>query len=80
MRFRFHRGGLKESLETEVIVSTPEELKERLQHEFPGFKGEVEILPAGFDERLNREVWFVKGEYPSSSGQIVVLGMSDSKF
>lgn len=65
IKFRWHRGGLEDSLATSVEFESWSELWKVLHDNFvlPLLKAnplEVKIFYCGFDERVNQDLWMVK--------------------
>ena len=65
MKFRFHRGGFKESMETTIEVKDIEELAEALE-----FPKEIVFQPCGIDERNGWDTFYVIADDK-------IVGMSD---
>lgn len=81
MKFRFHRSGLKESLETTVEVNSIDELKKHIE-EKEGYKEgiieEIFFEYSGFDERTKWNTYYVF--YKKISRNVsFICGMSDGK-
>ncbi len=76
-KFRFHKGGLQESIETTVEVTSLEALKDHINKEslFPrGYsKDDIKIKPYCFDPRTGWDTHLVSG--PSG-----VIGFMDGNF
>ncbi len=66
MKFRFHRGGLKESLKTTIIINSMEELREKL-----GNPATIKFQHLGIDTRINWDTYYVVADNK-------IIGMSDS--
>lgn len=67
MLFRFHRGGLKESMETVIEVNSMNELIDAI-----GFPHEITFQHIGMDTRVNWDTYYVIADDK-------VIGMSNSK-
>ncbi len=81
-KFRFHTGGLKESLETQTTTTSYEHLlqivndKYTLQNKVPAAKfTHLKFEYGGFDNRINQETYYVIAYRPDKHW---VVGMSDS--
>lgn len=61
MKFREHRGGLKESLETIRDFNTMEEL-ESILHELEVYPPYT-IKPYCYDARCDQNLWIITGSY-----------------
>lgn len=67
VKFRFHRGGLKEAMETVIEVGNKEELKQAIiQHykdnnieEFTPDVENITIEPYGYDNRIDWDTYIV---------------------
>ncbi len=66
MRFRFHRGGLEESLKTTIEINSIEELKSKI-----GNPTNIEFQHCGMDARINWDTYYVIADDK-------IIGMSDS--
>lgn len=70
VKFRFHRGGLKEAMETVVEVSTRKELVDHINKEYEGCcmptleLDEMKIEPYGYDDRIDWDTYVVVGKIP----------------
>lgn len=78
MKFREHRGGLKESMETERDIKSFDELWELLE----SIWGDIELISfqhIGMDARINWDTYYVLVKRPQDD-ESFPAGMSDSKF
>ncbi len=73
MKFRQHRGGLKESLETTVEVSSFPEFVEVVHAIWPEMTG-IKLEPIGIDTRTQWDTYNVVIEF---RGDWVIIGQSD---
>lgn len=73
MKFRQHRGGLKESLETTVEVSTFPEFVEVVHAIWPEMTG-IKLEHIGMDTRTGWNTYNVVIEF---QGSWVIIGQSD---
>lgn len=73
IKFRFHRGGLEESMETIIEVKDLNEIVKFLKAKEPGaYVGFLSCKYYGFDDRINWDTWIVLDDgYP--------LGFSDGE-
>lgn len=85
-KFRYHRGGLQESMETVIEVSSKQDLIDKLEPDIFGYKPSNEalsILPYNndnsgipfYDERIGWHIYIVKAIYPDDSTW--VIGFTD---
>ena len=74
MKFRHHRGGLKESMNTTVEVQTIDELKRVISFNVEDVKFEY----AGMDERTGWNTFYVLAKRYGRD-EFHVAGMSDSE-
>lgn len=81
MKFRFHRGGLKESLATTVEVNTIDELKKYIEKQECYLEGTIEDILfeySYFDERTRWNTYYVSYKKKGIKSTFLV-GMSDGK-
>lgn len=80
MKFRFHTGGLKESMATMIEVKNLQELKDAVNGKWQQFNRSVEKLRFdhyGFDSRIGWNTYLVLCKLTGMDNYIPV-GMSDN--
>lgn len=86
MRFRFHRGSLDESMKTQTIVNSIEELVIKIEESHNLFTLKVKYIRfefCKFDERIGWNTYYVIAKYEEQKNgydKEVVEGMSDGMF
>ena len=80
VKFRFQRGGLRESLATTIKVYSYEELLQAINKESDSLKDIVSLSfeYIGIDSRINQPTYYVVAEQPGKDPRVV--GMSNGKF
>lgn len=76
MKFRFHRGGLDDSMKTQVLIFTEVHLKKHIEKHIPSFKGDLQFKHIGFDDRIGWDTWYVLGDCFGEKN--IVIGMADT--
>jgi hypothetical protein len=82
MRYRHHRGGLDESLETTVEVNTLEELIAHINKDWEVWGkvvAEIKFDHVGMDERIGWDTYYVLQRFQEEDTW-TVAGFSDGKF
>lgn len=79
MKFRHHRGGLKESMDTVVDVFTLDALKELIKKEHSFFKlKKIHFRYMGYDSRIDWETYLVCVDFEGVMPE-TPIGMSNGK-
>lgn len=79
MKYRDHKGGLSDSMETEQEVKSIDEIKEHLNKFFIPFGKKVEEIKfthIGFDDRIGWDTYYVLQRLTGEK-EFTVAGMSD---
>lgn len=76
IRFRFHRGGLKESMETATTIKNYECLSQYIYEE-TGFS-DISFEYAKYDERIDWDTWYVCFNRYHEFKSKGVIGMADA--
>ena len=82
MKYRDHRGGLADSMETVQEVSSIDEIKQHLNKFYNQFGKSVEEIKfehVGMDKRINWDTYYVLQRLDSETN-FTVAGMSDGCF
>lgn len=82
MKYRDHRGGLDESMATQIEVNNIDELKDHLNKTWNGLGTTVEEIKFeyyGYDSRINWNTHLVSVRL-NVDDFFTVVGMSDGKF
>lgn len=86
MRFRFHRGSLDDSMKTQTIVNSIEELVKKIEESHTIFTLKIKYIRFEFckmDERIGWNTYYVIVKYEEGKmgyDNEVVEGMSDGMF
>ena len=81
-KFRYHRGGLRESMETVIEVSSKQDLVDKVEPDIFGDKPNVEqitVEPYGYDNRIDWNTYIVTKTIPGKDGETEtgVMGFTD---
>ncbi|MEC7784602.1 MAG: hypothetical protein VYB38_14395 [Bacteroidota bacterium] len=80
VKFRFHRGGLRESLATTIKVYSYDELLQAINKEYdnPKYFESLSFEYIGIDSRINQTSYYVIGKRADQDSRVV--GMSNGEF
>ncbi len=82
MKYRDHKGGLEESMETVRVVKSEKQLIAHLNTLYDGFTIQVEEIKfehAGYDKRTGWNTYYVLQRF-SCDDHFTIAGMSNGKF
>lgn len=82
MKYRDHRGGLKESMETQIEVNNKQDIINHLNDFFNEFGETVEEIKfeyVGLDKRTGWNTYYVLKRYKNKK-EFSVAGMSNDQF
>jgi hypothetical protein len=82
MKFRYHRGGLDDSLKTTINVDSEQDLINHMNSKYSHMGAtveEIDFYHVGFDERINWDTYYVSCRLKGES-EWFVAGMSDGIF